>query len=222
MFCTSCGAQNDPGTAFCTKCGTRLGAAPAPIGESVPLAGMEQTPSPAGYTAQPSGPLDPRNAQVARFRMDYATWGNRVVAYLIDFLLVAGGMLVLYLVAATFLAGLSSFGSPGQGLASGSCCLLVGLFPLATFGVGLYNKVYLVSKRGYSIGQGVMKLKVVDAQGNLLSTGTLVLRLVVQAALGTIPFVGLLDLLWPLWDVDRQTLHDKAVGSFVINNPSVT
>jgi uncharacterized RDD family membrane protein YckC len=27
---------------------------------------------------------------------------------------------------------------------------------------------------------------------------------------------GLLDLLWPLWDEQRQTLHDKAVGSFVV------
>jgi uncharacterized RDD family membrane protein YckC len=61
---------------------------------------------------------------------------------------------------------------------------------------------------------------VVDARGNLLSMGTLVIRLIVQALLGMIPIVGILDLLWPLWDVPRQTLHDKAVGSFVINNPA--
>ena len=45
------------------------------------------------------------------------------------------------------------------------------------------------------------------------------IRLLAQAGLGFIPLLGALDLLWPLWDVQRQTLHDKAVGSFVINNP---
>jgi uncharacterized RDD family membrane protein YckC len=85
----------------------------------------------------------------------------------------------------------------------------------------LYNRVYLVSQRGYSIGQGVMKLKVIDAQGRLLSQGTALIRLVVQAALGFVPLLPVLDLLWPLWDPYRQTLHDKAVGCYVIYNPDV-
>jgi uncharacterized RDD family membrane protein YckC len=28
--------------------------------------------------------------------------------------------------------------------------------------------------------------------------------------------VGLLDVLWPLWDAKNQTLHDKAVGTVVL------
>jgi uncharacterized RDD family membrane protein YckC len=108
---------------------------------------------------------------------------------------------------------LSNFGG------TGFCCML-GLFPLSTLLVGLYNKVYLVSSRGFSIGQGVMKLKVVDAQGRLLTQGTAFLRLLVQAGMGLIAFLSLIDLLWPLWDERRQTLHDKAVSSYVINNPS--
>jgi uncharacterized RDD family membrane protein YckC len=62
-----------------------------------------------------------------------------------------------------------------------------------------------------------MKLKVVDEKGGLLSTGTALIRLLATVALAFIPIVGgLLDLLWPLWDEQRQTLHDKAVGSFVV------
>nr|MBA3320186.1 RDD family protein [Pyrinomonadaceae bacterium] len=87
-------------------------------------------------------------------------------------------------------------------------------------GLGLYNKVFLVNKRGFSIGQGIMKLKVVDAMGNIPSIGTLILRLLVQLGMNAIPFVGvilvLLDLLWPLWDEKKQTLHDKAASTFVI------
>jgi uncharacterized RDD family membrane protein YckC len=62
-----------------------------------------------------------------------------------------------------------------------------------------------------------MKLKVVDVNGNLLTTGTALIRLLAQVALSFLPLVGpLLDLMWPLWDEKRQTLHDKAVGSFVL------
>jgi uncharacterized RDD family membrane protein YckC len=77
--------------------------------------------------------------------------------------------------------------------------------------------VYLVSLRGYSIGQGVVKVKVVDQSGNLLSQGTALIRLLAQAGMGFVPFLPILDLLWPLWDERRQTLHDKAVGCYVIN-----
>ncbi|MBV8896850.1 MAG: RDD family protein [Acidobacteriaceae bacterium] len=153
-------------------------------------------------------------------RANYATWANRVIAYLIDFIFVAGGMLVLYLVAGGFLGALGSLGRSGQNAAGAGCCMILMLFPVTTLLVGLYNRVYLIAKRGYSIGQGVVKIKVVDVNGSLLSAGTLFIRLLAQAIIGGIPIVGLLDLLWPLWDDCRQTLHDKAVGSYVVNMPA--
>ena len=173
-------------------------------------------PSYGGATAAPA--YDPMSATA--YQMQYATWVSRVVAYLIDYAIVLGVMMVLYLVAGTLFAGLAGLAGDNSGIMAAPCCMFLVLFPLATILVGLYNRVYLVAKRGYSIGQGVMKLKVVNASGNLLSAGTLVLRLLVQAVLAIIPIVGILDLLWPLWDLPRQTLHDKAVGSFVINNPA--
>jgi uncharacterized RDD family membrane protein YckC len=86
--------------------------------------------------------------------------------------------------------------------------------------VGLYNSVYLVYTRGFSIGQGMMKIKVVTAQGQLLSGGTAFLRLLIRVVFQFIAVLSILDLLWPLWDERRQTLHDKVVNSYVINNPS--
>ncbi len=149
--------------------------------------------------------------------MDYATWGNRAIGYIIDSLLVGAAMLVIYLVAGGLLAGVARMG--GEDVATGVCCAMILVFPLATFLVGLYNRVYLVASRGYSIGQGVVKVKVVDVNGNLLTQGTAFVRLLVQAAMGFVPILPLLDLLWPLWDERRQTLHDKAVSCYVINNP---
>ena len=47
--------------------------------------------------------------------------------------------------------------------------------------------------------------------------GTLLLAHVGLSFLGPL---GIIDLLWPLWDERRQTLHDKAVGCYVITNPA--
>jgi uncharacterized RDD family membrane protein YckC len=93
------------------------------------------------------------------------------------------------------------------------------VFPVATFLVGLYNGVYLIALRGYSIGQGLVHIKVVDVSGNLLTQGAAFLRLVVRVALAFVPFLPMLDLLWPLWDERGQTLHDKVVNCYVVNNP---
>jgi uncharacterized RDD family membrane protein YckC len=156
---------------------------------------------------------------------DYATWATRVIGYLIDSLLVSVVLGVLLILAVTVFSGLIGLGSSLsweglQGAGVTGCCCLFSLFPLAILLIGLWNKVYLVAQRGYSVGQGVVKIKVVDAQGQLLSQGTALIRLLAHVGLSFLPFGGVIDLLWPLWDDRRQTLHDKAVGCYVINNPS--
>lgn len=197
MFCSRCGRPLDAGVAFCAGCG-------APVGGGAPGA----VPSPAPPAQQYAPP------------MPYASWGDRALGYIIDSLFVFGVMIILYVVLGSFFFATVGI-SRSEPAAGALCCLSLILFPLSTLLVGLYNRVYLVSLRGYSIGQGVMKLKVVDAQGALLSQGTALIRLIVQAALGFVPLLPILDLLWPLWDPYRQTLHDKAVGCYVINNPDV-
>jgi uncharacterized RDD family membrane protein YckC len=160
--------------------------------------------------------------------MNYAVWADRVLAALIDGGLVLATMIVIWIVILIVLAifgaigaGLSQAGGEEAGAFSilagwGFCCVAFCMIPVASIGIGFYNKVFLVGKRGFSIGQGVMKLRVVTAQNTLVPTGTLVLRLFVQAGFGLIPFLPLLSILWPLWDPQRQALHDKAVGTFVI------
>jgi uncharacterized RDD family membrane protein YckC len=65
----------------------------------------------------------------------------------------------------------------------------------------------------------LVNIKVVDAGGNLLTQGAALIRLLVRAAMGFIPVLPFLDLLWPLWDARGQTLHDKAVNCYVVNSP---
>jgi uncharacterized RDD family membrane protein YckC len=160
--------------------------------------------------------------------MPYALWADRVLAALIDYaiVLVLAMLLigVLFLISLIF-AGLAAAANDASRTGESSplglmpCCLCCGA-PLGVavvgFLFGLFNKVYLVGKRGYSIGQGFRRLRVVLPNGQRVPYGTLLLRLLVQFGLGLIWVVQLLDLLWPLWDEKRQTLHDKAVGTFVI------
>lgn len=202
MFCSKCGNSLDGAAAFCPNCGT-----PAPVvGAAVP--------PPAPVSPSSYAPSAPPVAYGG-----YASWADRAIGYIVDSLFVVGAMLVLYVVLGGFLGSVAALGGSGSGVAGGMCCGMIVMFPIATLLVGIYNRVYLVSLRGYSIGQGLMKLKVIDANGQLLTQSNALIRLLAQAALGFIPFVGVLDLLWPLWDDRCQTLHDKAVGSFVIHNP---
>jgi uncharacterized RDD family membrane protein YckC len=186
MFCTNCGGAVAAGTAFCPACGSRM---------------LSQ-----GADPQPASAL----------RMDYATWGNRAIGYIIDSLLVGVTMAILYALIGGLLATVAGVG--GRGAAQGVCCFFIVLFPLASLLVGVYNRVYLISQRGYSIGQGVVHVKVIDANGELLTQGTAFVRLLAAAGMGLVPFLPVLDLLWPLWDDRRQTLHDKVVDCYVVNN----
>jgi uncharacterized RDD family membrane protein YckC len=206
MFCATCGATLNPGTTFCPNCG-----AAQPV----------QTPAPAVSPGVPDavayGAAAPAAGYPAVFSAGYATWGTRAIGFIIDSLLVGAAMAILYFVLAGVMTGLA--GLAGSNAAGGLCCMFLVLFPVATLLVGLYNSVYLIAQRGYSIGQGVVKVKVVDTNGNLLTQGAAFVRLLVRAAFGFIPFLPAVDLLWPLWDTRAQTLHDKAVNCYVVNNP---
>jgi len=201
MYCPKCGAAIAAGIAFCPTCGA---ASPGGAAPAQPAPAYFATPAPA-YPAYPA--------------WDYATWATRAIGYIVDGLLVGVGMALLYFVIGGMLASMLSL-TGSHGVGGGMCCLMILLFPLGTLVVGFYNSVYLVAQRGFSIGQGIVKIKVVDSSGNLLSQGTAFVRLLVRVALSFVPLLPLLDLLWPLWDERRQTLHDKAVNCYVINNPS--
>jgi len=236
MFCTKCGASVTG--KFCGVCGTPISQAapPPPVPPAQPTPPPQQPhqqypqpqpqyPQAQQFPQQPPqyGSYQPPAAPVAAPVWEYASWGTRVLGYLIDSLLVGVVVAVLGILAFTVFGSLVGLGgglnSEGlQGIGATGCCCLFSLFPLGILLIGLWNKVYLVAQRGYSIGQGVVKIKVVSAQGQLLTQGTALIRLLAQVGLSFIPFGGLLDLAWPLWDERRQTLHDKAVGCYVINN----
>jgi uncharacterized RDD family membrane protein YckC len=156
----------------------------------------------------------------------YALWADRVLALLLDGLLAFLVCIVMYVLMFLVLMVIGGFGAavsrggqpnPAFGVLScGGCLMFLILPPLSWFAVGIYNKVIRVGKRGASIGQEKLKLRVIGMDGSPVPTSRLFLRLLVQSGFCLIFIVALLDILWPLWDPHRQTLHDKAVGTYVI------
>ena len=77
--------------------------------------------------------------------------------------------------------------------------------------VWLYN-VFLLGRDGASLGKRWMKIKVLDPNGQPLGFGKAFLRELVKAVLGNLCF---LLYLWPLFDAEKQGLHDKLFSTHV-------
>jgi len=76
------------------------------------------------------------------------------------------------------------------------------------------------SEAGQTFGKRVLGIAVRDAAtGGAIGVQRAVLRYVVVGLFRVVLFFGLftlLDGLWPLWDSQRQALHDKIAGSVVV------
>jgi uncharacterized RDD family membrane protein YckC len=247
--CASCGTNNVEGTKFCVSCGATLAPAPGswrvgtdelqgqpPLGGASGSGSSAPTDSPSSsytpnlstppvYSAPQPSSMYAQTAGVPGIfggQMRYAEWLDRVLAALIDGALTFAVMIVLFFIFGALTAASAGVGGDDNPLPGGILCLGMLVTFVSVFGLGIFNKIYLVSKRGSSIGQGVMNLKVVDATGNIPPMGTLLIRLLVQVGMSFVPFLAffliLADVLWPLWDEKKQTLHDKAAGTFVIKN----
>jgi uncharacterized RDD family membrane protein YckC len=136
-----------------------------------------------------------------------ASFKDRALGFAIDVPIIAGEVVVgataAGAVASLLLRG-DAFETLGGWLGFAAALLAV-----------LYNKVYLVTKRGATIGQRIRRLRVVDARGENLSPGRSLLRALLEIGFLLVPLVPLLDLwIWPVYH--GYTLHDKAVGSYVV------
>jgi len=120
--------------------------------------------------------------------VEYASFGSRVVAMLID----STVLTVMYVVL---------------GVATGGLFLLVAPF------VGIAYFVALTTGSGQTLGKRAMKIKVTKHDGAPVTIGTSLLRCVVGYTVSSLIIVGYL---WPIWDKEKQALHDKIADTIVI------
>jgi uncharacterized RDD family membrane protein YckC len=81
----------------------------------------------------------------------------------------------------------------------------------------VYQTFMLGGYRGRTVGNLAASTRVVDARtGAPPGYDKAVIRVLVAAALPFTIIGGILDVFWPLWDAQNQTLHDKAAGTVVL------
>jgi uncharacterized RDD family membrane protein YckC len=132
--------------------------------------------------------------------LEYAGWWSRVGAYLVDMVIL---LVSLFLVAAIG-------GAAGRGVA---ITLVVVWLIAVLLGYWVY---FEGSESGQTIGKRALGIRVRDDGGGRASYGQALGRNLVARFIGLIPLIGLVDLLWPLWDNANQCLHDKAASTIVV------
>lgn len=246
VTCPNCETQNIDGVRFCVQCGTALappleswrstGEVAAPENPASPPQPNPQnaggyTPpyaAPSYATSQSPPPPPPSfgaplpamsygtHAQTSfgGSELQYADWGQRFLGYLVDFVI---GMVLSMIIFVPFsiVAGIGGGGNPNE--MSGVQCFGTALMYAVSIGFTIFNQIWLRGTRGSTIGQGVLGLKTVTAEGEIPSFGSLIIRLLVQIPIGLVLCIGpVVDYLFPLWDEKKQTLHDKAASTFVV------
>ena len=84
----------------------------------------------------------------------------------------------------------------------------------------LYGTLFIGSRRGQTLGMMILGIRCVaeDMPTDSISYGRAFLRALIEYLLALALFVPwVVDMLFPLWDGRKQTIHDKAGGSLVID-----
>jgi uncharacterized RDD family membrane protein YckC len=144
-----------------------------------------------------------------------ADWAPRAGAFLIDTLISAVPVLIGY---GIFIANIASRADNTYPDDSPEIwAILVFLASLAvSLGLGLWNRVFRQGRTGQSVGKSALHLKLVDATYfQPVGAGKAFLREFLSGLFNNACF---LNLLWPLWDDQKQTWHDKVMTTYVIKS----
>jgi uncharacterized RDD family membrane protein YckC len=185
-------------------------APPAPGPETAPRYGG---PVPPGGWQQPIA--RPESGWAGR---PLASWGSRLGAYLIDFLVV----LIPVAILAIVLFGEAAEGDSVWGWVGAS--ILYALLFGAVF--LLYAPLLMMRQgehNGQTLGKQMVGIRVVRDSGEAFGFGWAALRevvlkqLAVNIASSIIPFIPwFLNYFWPLWDDQNRALHDMAASTHVV------
>jgi uncharacterized RDD family membrane protein YckC len=81
----------------------------------------------------------------------------------------------------------------------------------------IYLIVMLGGNGGRTVGNLAVRTRTIDGRtGRPCTYDRAAIRTLVEVALAITFIGGIVDILWPLWDQQNQTLHDKAAGTIVL------
>lgn len=153
--------------------------------------------------------MDDRNELIAAPLGEYAGFATRLVAFLIDRMIIFGFVTITVLVANFLLDTLP--------LGNGSIWEYTQQFLIAVVAVvniSFYWGYFLVfwTLSGQTPGKALMGVRIVRTNGEPLHIGRAIIR-VVGYWVSSILFLGYL---WVLVDNRRQAFHDKLAGTYVV------
>ena len=155
------------------------------------------------------------------YRLPYATWGQRVLAQLVDLALCVPFFVVA--IAGVVVVVLNTSVDPvtdelhvGVHVLTGIGLVVLGY--VAGAGFQIWNQVLRQGRTGASLGKEWLSIRVVSEEtgaplGALMTFVRHLAHLVDSAT-----YVGYL---WPLWDQKRQTFADKIMRTVVLHVPEV-
>jgi uncharacterized RDD family membrane protein YckC len=157
----------------------------------------------------------------APMRITLASWGHRVLGYLVDTfvglvasipLIVGYVMLAGELDVRTDAAGNSALG-PNSDVSVPTIGMLV-LGAALSLVFNIYNTIIRQGRTGYSFGKAAVGIRLLkESTGQPMGAGLCFVR---QLAHYVDSLVCYLGWLWPLWDAKKQTLADKIMGTVVV------
>ena len=175
--------------------------------ESTEHHGISTSAPGSAYPPPPGYPVPP-------VRRNYASWGQRVRARLIDQAPTYLGLIIFfvgYLLWVVDLA-LSSVTTPSQGAA---VAMIIGLsVMLASLAWVAYNRWMIAGKTGQSLGRRVTKIRLIGEETNA-PIGTL--NAFIRDLVHILDALTVVGYLWPLWHDRKQTFGDKIMKTIVVN-----
>jgi uncharacterized RDD family membrane protein YckC len=233
ILCPSCRKVVEQGARFCPFCGASLGApkappAPAPAA-APPKPAIPPPPQAAPAPPRPSMPPPPPAvpsrppvipsfgaqppippAMVSTGALNYAGFGPRFVAAIIDSLLLTALMIPFIIAIGIFMYKMQSGGE----LSPLAVIVMGGSYVLMTL-IGLLYQLIFIGKKGATPGKKFMKLRVTFPDGTYpIGIGKAFLRMIGYMISGAICYIGFLMIIF-----DKEThrgLHDKIAGTVVI------
>jgi uncharacterized RDD family membrane protein YckC len=193
---------------------------PVPTHYSGPAGGYPAPPSlgppPQNYPVAPGYGPPPPLAYGPPLRTDYASFGKRVGAYLIDTIPSTIGSIVFLVGYFYWIFQLSTTASSSlPDFTAGLTPMIVGAgIQLLGTGWTLYNRWLVAGRTGQSLGKRVTKIKLV---GELTDAPIGPMNAFLRDLVHILDGMAYVGYLWPLWDDKRQTFADKIVRTVVVN-----
>jgi uncharacterized RDD family membrane protein YckC len=208
VYCSKCGAAMADGAAFCSSCGqsfSRAAKGPAPVMNAV----LSNAPAYRGVPVAAAGP-----------RVEYAGFWLRVLAYIVDNVVIGVGLLCV-LIPVFFLTGFGAIIShihPQEDWGDAGVLVIVGFFFLAAVAslvvTWLYHALMESSEWQATVGKRMLGLVVTDMAGQRVSFARSTGRHFGKIITNLVPaFIGYI---MAAFTERKQALHDMIAGCLIL------